>query len=250
MVDSPKHRTASAASSPPAPWNGLPAGLLFDLADVLYDASMWSRWLVQLLHRLGLHTHYHAFVLCMERDFLVDAYRGRRPYWEAVGEFLRCAGLSRGQVDEVLVAARAGRRRFEQSLRPFPGVAATLRSLAASGVPTAVVTNSTQTSAQLRNTLRQLGLDGCIRHVLSSCELRRTLPDAEAYRAALAELELEPHRVAFVGHDALELSGAASAGLRTIAFNAAPAARADVYLARFEQLRQLVETRTAQLLAG
>lgn len=31
-------------------------GLLFDMGDVLYDATVWRRWLLQLLHKMGLHT--------------------------------------------------------------------------------------------------------------------------------------------------------------------------------------------------
>ena len=42
--------------------------------------------------------------------------------------------------------------------------------------------------------------------------------------------------MAFVGHDAAELLGAASLGMATIAFNADADARADRHIERFEEL--------------
>ncbi|MFH1266784.1 MAG: hypothetical protein ABIK89_13735, partial [Planctomycetota bacterium] len=56
----------------------------------------------------------------------------------------------------------------------------------------------------------------------------------------LEAMDLPAERVAFVGHDADELAGATRAGLATIAFNYDPDAKADVFLARFEELLQLV----------
>jgi hypothetical protein len=56
--------------------------------------------------------------------------------------------------------------------------------------------------------------------------------------------------MAFVGHDADELGGAAGAGARTIAYNCDPDARADVYLDRFNQLTQTVQIRSPRRQAG
>jgi FMN phosphatase YigB (HAD superfamily) len=57
---------------------------------------------------------------------------------------------------------------------------------------------------------------------------------------------LPADRVAFVGHDAEELAGAARVGLATIAFNYDPDARADVFITRFRQLLSLVSLRSPQ----
>ena len=78
-----------------------PTALLFDLADVIYDASMWQRWLLQLLGRLGLHTHYRAFFRAFETEHLVEVYLGKREYWDALGDYLRAVGMTSGQIDEV-----------------------------------------------------------------------------------------------------------------------------------------------------
>jgi FMN phosphatase YigB (HAD superfamily) len=224
--------------------------LLFDLADVLYDASIWSRWLVRLLQRMGLAIHYQPFTQTLEREFLVDAYRGRCGYWQAVENCLRAVGLSHGQCDEVLVAAHAAQRRFDALHRPFPGVPSTLARLSAAGMPLAVVTNTAESRTSLLALLEQIGLCDRFRIVLSSRDAQQPLPDAGMYQAALTELELASNQAAYVGHDPLELDGAAAAGLRTIAFNSAPTVVADVHLARFEQLLQQVAPRHSHLLAG
>ena len=63
-------------------------------------------------------------------------------------------------------------------------------------------------------------------------------------------MKLRAEETAFVGHDAAGLSGAAELGMRTIAFNYDRDAAADVYLARFEELLDLVGARTPCRAAG
>lgn len=231
-------------------WFVRPAALVFDAADVLYDASIWSRWLVQQLHRLGLHTHYQAFVHVLQHDYLAQAYRADRSYGHAFHNFLCSLGLSHGQVDEVLVAAQGARRRFDRQRRPLPGVRQTLRTLAEAGLPMAVLCNSVQSSAQLSATLDQLQLrqDLCV--VLSSRDLRMALPEGGAYHAAIEALGETAERVAFVGHDSLELAGASAVGMRTVAFNAAGPVTAEVHLDRFDQLLCLVDSAREQITAA
>ena len=53
-------------------------------------------------------------------------------------------------------------------------------------------------------------------------------------------MKLPPDKVAFVGHDRLELSGASAVGMPTIAFNFDPDAQADVHISRFEELVEVL----------
>jgi hypothetical protein len=48
--------------------------LVIDLCGVLYDNSEWKRWLLGLVTRMGLHTHYAPFFRVWEREF----YRANR----------------------------------------------------------------------------------------------------------------------------------------------------------------------------
>jgi FMN phosphatase YigB (HAD superfamily) len=250
MVGSQNPHATPLDSVSYAGWTDPPIAIVFDLADVLYDASIWSRWLVQVLHRLGLHTHYHAFAHVLEHDYLVEAYRGRRPYWHAFRDCLRSLGLSAGQVDEVLCTAQAGRRRFSSAVRPFPGVKNTLQYLTDAQVPMVVLANRAADEEPLGELLRRLGLWELLTAAFASSEIGTALPDPATYEAALDQLDLSPQQVVFVSHDRCELAVAAQLGLRTLAFNPSGNVAADMHIDRFEQLRLLAECATSRLLAG
>jgi FMN phosphatase YigB (HAD superfamily) len=202
------------------------AGLLFDMDDVLHDATAWRRWLMQLLARMGLHSTYACLFRVWDRDFLDDVHRGRRPFCEAFEAFLLAVGLSRPQIDEVKAACQARRREL------------------------GVLANSESTAEVLGRQLDRYGLEGLFTTVVSSIDLGRTKPDPAAYLTALRNMKLRPEQVAFVGHDTAELDGATAVGMHTVAFNFDRDARADVYLARFEELLDAIGVRTPFAAAG
>ncbi len=226
------------------------AGLLFDMGDVLYDATLWRRWLLRVLCRLGLHTSYRSFFHLWEHDFLDDVYRGRREFCEAFQAFLLSVGLSPAQIDEVEAACQARRDEWERSARPLPGVKATLAKLHAAGVVMGVLSDSEYPASVLCERLERLGLGGVFHTVVSSLDLERIKPDPIGYHTALRAMELPSDRAAFVGHDAEELLGAAGVGMATIAFNYDADAKADVFINRFDELLPLVEPRGLETGSG
>lgn len=225
-------------------------GLLFDMGDVLYDATVWRRWLLQLLHRMGLHTQYRPFFKVWDCDFLDDVHCGRREYGEAFQAFLLSAGLSRGQIDEVEAASQARKRQLEDDVRPFPGVRATLERLHGAGMALGVLSDSECTAADLQIRLDRLGIGRFFSGVVSSIDLERTKPDPKCYLTLLSAMNLTADQAAFVGHDAEELAGASAVGIRTLAFNYDPGVVADRCLSRFEELLQLTDRRTVRMPAG
>lgn len=225
-------------------------GLLFDLGGVLYDDTVWRRWLLQLLRRLGVQTSYRAFYQTWDREYLDDVHRGYRPFAEAFQAFLLASGLTRAQIDEVEAASQARRRQLQATNRPLPGVKATLSRLHAMGVSLGLLTNTDHPGTILREHLDRFSLAGLFSAVLTSIDLGRTMPDPFCYLTALKTMRLSGEQVAFVGHDARELEGARRLGLMTIAFNFDPDASADFYLARFEDLLPLVSTRPPFAAAG
>jgi HAD superfamily hydrolase (TIGR01509 family) len=242
--------THLSATPPAVPHRGLPIvtlpksllfqALVFDMGDVLYDATLWRRWLWQLLARMDLHANYHSLFKIWDTEYLDAVHRGSRDYQQAFAAFLRSLGLDDGLIDEVEAASQARRRELDATLRPLPGVRATLAKLHAVGVPLAVLSDSESSGPQLEARLAKLGLADCFTAVVSSCDLKHTKPDSRCYAAALAALGTPSTRTAFVGHDAEELAGARRVGMPTIAFNYEPDAQADVYIERFEQLLDLV----------
>ncbi len=218
-------------------------GLIFDMGDVLIDATAWRRWLLQLLGRLGLHAGYRSFFDIWDRDYLDAVHRGRREYAEAFEAFLRDSGLTRGQIDEIVAASALRKRELEDQVRPFPGVRSTLERLRDAGLRLAVLSDSESPAAAIAARLQRLGLGGLFLTIVSSSDLKLTKPDPAAYAAALGGLNVAPRQAAFVGHDADELQGARRCGLRSIAFNFDRDASADVFLGRFDELPALFERR-------
>jgi HAD superfamily hydrolase (TIGR01509 family) len=225
-------------------------GLLFDPGDVLYDATLWRRWLFKLLARLGLRTNYRSFFHLWDHEYLADVYRGKRDFHEALESFLLAAGLSHGQIDEVEMACKGRRCQDEAAARPLAGIKATLRALRASGTVLGVVGNYEHPVSVLASHLDHLGLEGLFDAVVSSFDLGSTLPEPPCYQAALAAMRLPPEQVAFVGHDSDELAGAARVGMQTIAFNFDPEAQADAYLVRFDELLDMAAAAPRSAAAG
>lgn len=242
------HRRCPADGAARLP--GCIRGLLFDMGNVLYDDTFWRRWLVQLLVRLGLHTTYGCFFRVWDREYLAEVYRGRRRFSEAFEAFLRSAGLSPGQIDEVQAASRARRRQFEAGARPLPGVKSTLERLHRSGLILGAVSNSEHPVGVLRQRLERFAVAKLFSAVVSSVELGRAMPDPACYLAAIRTMDLPADQVAFVGHDAAELAGARAVRMPTIAFNFDTDAQADVYLSRFEELVEVIDTQPPLAAAG
>jgi FMN phosphatase YigB (HAD superfamily) len=225
-------------------------GLLFDTGDVLFDQTAWWRWVVRLLWRLGKPVHYADLYRIWKQRFRSDVNCGRREYWDAFRALIRWVGLTAGQADELVLASQFKRRQFHDSIIPLPGVLSTLAQLAARGTPLGVLCNASDSCACVAGGLHRLGMDAYFQTVLSTVELGVCLVDRQAYDAAAERMGLEVSQIAFVGHDAEELAGAAGAGLRTIAFNNDCDARADVYLDRFDQLVQAVHVASSRRQAG
>ncbi|NLX96501.1 MAG: HAD family hydrolase [Rhodopirellula sp.] len=225
-------------------------GLLFDMGDVLHDTTLWRRWLLQLLGRLGLRTNYRSFYHVWDRDFLADVHRGRREFCEAFQAFLLSVGLTPAQIDEVQAACQARRRQWEDTARALPGVKPTLARLQSAGYVLGVLSDSEHPSDALSRQLDRFGIGGFFSTVVSSIDLGETKPHPIGYRTALERMKILPEQAAFVGHDTLELSGATGAGLQTIAFNFDPDAKADVFIARFDELLDVTAAARAHLAAA
>ncbi len=215
-------------------------GLVIAAANVLYDDTLWRRWVLHLLIRCGLQTHYQSLFRVWEREFEGDVCRGQRPFCEAFRAFLRSLGLSRGLSDELTAACRTRRDSCQASARPLTGVRQALARLREAGTVLGTIGNTGQSTAALRGWLRRFDIETPWSAVIASVDIGCAMPEAAYYRAALEAIGLPATEVAFVGHGTAELAGAAEVGMLTIAVNCDPDATADVYLERFGQLIETV----------
>jgi putative hydrolase of the HAD superfamily len=214
---------------------------VFDLGDVLYDATVWRRWLVRLLARLGLRVNYAEFFRVWDRDYLPDVYCGRRTYAEAFQTLLTTCGLSPAQIDEVAAAGHGRRRELATHRRLLPGVLTTLRQLQAAGFPLALLCEADCPAGQIREELQRLSIGDYFGPIIGSFDLGRAKPDPACFEAALAALQLASDQAAFVGHDTDELAAARRLGMPTVAFNYEPGAEADFHCSHFPELLELVQ---------
>jgi phosphoglycolate phosphatase-like HAD superfamily hydrolase len=212
------------------------AGLIFEMADVLYDATLWRRWLWRLLSQLTIRADYHEFFAAWDREFLVEVQQGQRGLREAFQAFLAGHGLTRGQIDEIEASCRQRRETVTLDTRPLPGVAATLLSLADEGLQLAVLADAVHTATSLQEQLVALGLSGCFAVVISSFDLGATTAAPIGFETALDRLGLRANEVAYVGRRARGLTVASSIGLRTIAFNQEDRTPTTAVISRFVEL--------------
>ena len=217
-------------------------GLVFDMADVLYDATLWRRWLLRLVTSLGVRANYASFYRVWDREYLLDVHCARREYNEAFQSFLLANKLSWAQIDEVEAASRIQRQNLELNVRPLPGVIKTIARLSDLGLPLVALADAPYPAARLAERLKRLGLGNRFGTVLSSFDLEAAQPSAQFYQAVLDALGLPAKGLVYVGHDAEHLAGAKAIGMRTVAFNFQRQARADFHLTRFEDLAAIVES--------
>lgn len=168
------------------------------LAAMIGRGDMWPLW--------DAVTEEHvALVVAGELDYgLVHRARTRR--------FLAELGVA---VDSD-VAARFERRRrtlMYERFRLFDDVLPCLRSLRASGLRLAAVTNAS--GAHQRGKLAALGIDGFFDHIVIAGEVGAAKPDPAIFDTACALLATAPAQTLHIG-DRLgaDIAGALGAGLR------------------------------------
>ncbi|MBS0210530.1 MAG: HAD family hydrolase [Planctomycetes bacterium] len=240
------HDRATQERSQASARQGSLRALLFDLDDVLFDGTIWRRWLVQLLGKIGHQVNYQTFFQPWDQVHLEAVCRRASTFDQAFRSFLSDAGLTSAQVDEVAAAGLSQCRHLQASLRPFPGVRGTLARLKQSGCRLAVVATSPYTANDLCARLRPLGLDRHFDLVASSFDRQRYLLDTDIFRDALHTLQVAPETAAFVGHDSEAIRNARGAGLCGMAFNFDRDVEADVHLRRFDDLYEMVDHSAAR----
>jgi HAD superfamily hydrolase (TIGR01509 family) len=132
----------------------------------------------------------------------------------------------------------------------LPGVKSTLTQLHQSGFVLGAVADCEYPAATVSEHFGRFAIGRLFATVVSSIDLGRTMPNAACYLSALRGMGLSPAEVAFVGHDTLQLDGAAAVGMSTIALNYDADAEADIFLSRFDELPDVLPARDVRAAAG
>jgi len=218
------------------------AGIVFDVPDVFYDATLWRRWLFQLLVRMRTLCDYAEFHTRWERH-LSDVHCGRREFGEALQTFLLDYGLSWAQIDEIEAASRIQRQALEVDVRPLPGVVSMIRTLNQLRVPLVAWADVPLTSAKLAERLERILPRAAFRAVVTSFEVECTQPDEQCYKIMREAVAASAGSMLYVGHDPAHLAAASQAGLLTAALSYLPAGQIDFALPRLEVLAEIASSR-------
>lgn len=182
-----------------------PSVVALDLVETVFDLGPVARALDQATGRTGLLPHWFDRTL---RDGFARSLSGAPlPFPEIARGALEVLApeIDADGRDTVLTAF--GR------LPAHPDVRPALERLAAEGVTTIGVTNSSAEGA--RRLLAAAGLDGHIGRVVSVDEVGVWKPHPDVYRHVAASCDREPASVALVAVHAWDIHGAGSAGLVT-----------------------------------
>jgi HAD superfamily hydrolase (TIGR01509 family) len=190
--------------------------IVFEPAGVLYDSTLWWRWLLSLLARLHPTCPADEFERRWQAEYLPAVQTGRRELAEAFEACLAASGYARCQIDELTAAAIVRRRELELEVHPLPGVSAALARLRAAGFRLALTCDSTSPPDELGARLARYHLEGSFEVVQCSIELGRIKPDVLAFQAIEQRLNLAAEQLLFVGCRPGDLAGAAACGWSTL----------------------------------
>lgn len=187
--------------------------LLFDLCGVIYDDTIWTRWLCQLVSRMGLPLTFDAFCHRWRREYLPPVERGQRDYWDALRMFLQAAGFRRGQIDEICAAGHARQREFEEGIQPLPGVRSVVSQLAAQGWKLGVLARAPWNCQGVQDRLWRLGLLHAFPVAVGMLDLKAEGACESPYDLAAARFAVPAAKIAWVSEDRCHVEEALLHGL-------------------------------------
>lgn len=209
---------------------------IFDVGDILYDASVWRKWLTTELNTtFGKPVAYPQLVEAWEHQ-LVDVYKGNAEYWDRFRVLMTQFGLAEDQVVQIEASAREKGQAVQVDRSPMPGVPETLEALSNNGVHLVALSDTESGEAGLRKTLKQLGIESYFHAVVSSFAIGHAKPEPEAFDFAIQSSGYPKEQCAFVAHDIDELEGAQQHNLFAIGYNYHPDAPADAFIEHFSEL--------------
>ena len=190
-------------------------GLILDANDLLYDSTIWNRWLFRLMCRFGLETSFDAFHEIWKSDYLAEVNIGREDRWDVTNRFLRSLGLGEGEVFEVLAAAKPRWRKLQDAIMLYPTIRPSLAKLS-SRIRICIISNSAHSSDELTARFRRLGICAFVDSIVTSIDVSRQLPAKECYEQALEAINANALDVYFVSCHARHLAAAKSLEMASI----------------------------------
>lgn len=180
--------------------------VLFDLDGTLIDsnqahAESWA----QALKEFGMEyrVEYIRPLIGMGSDHLLP----------------ELTGISKEDPIGKKIADRRGeifREQYLKTLRPFPGARELIKKILDNGLRFAIASSSSE--EDLKGLLQQTGIEDLVKHSTSADDADRSKPSPDIIMAALQKLKARPQDAVMIGDTPYDISAAAKAGVKTIAF--------------------------------
>lgn len=212
-------------------------GIFFDANGVLYHRpeppSHYATSLLRLHgYSYGLPAEDAASLQSLEARAMIGSETPEE-YWD---QFLLRHGVANS--GERVSLVRQIMRQVDRVV-PRPEAAEVLSVLKRRGFFIGVITNTMYLLEWKQRWLARARLTHVIDVISSSAVVGASKPDRAIYLDALARTRLEPPEGAFVGHDGIELDGARSLGMVTVAVNHDESVAADYAVASLVDLLTL-----------
>ena len=195
---------------------GIIQGWIFEPNGVLYDGTAWRRWLLQLLSKRGLHTHYDAFFCHWDLEFAPQIQSGQWTFQQATEKMLSAVGMTASHISEIMPALRSKRKCLAKEQRPLPGVAQMLKFLAVSGYQLAVLDEVDCEQGKLGEKLSRLNIASHFDFVETACDCKECVLCNCRLQKAVSAMHLALDEVIFAGHDLQQLVTANALGIPTV----------------------------------
>lgn len=217
--------------------------IFFDAAGILYTrGGPTETFALVLLEKKGFSTDLTAEKMTHLLNLKSQANQGivdHETYWD---QFLLMRGVhdpqQRSDFSNVIIT-------YSNDIEPVPGAREALISLKKQGFLLGIITDTMYPLEWKMRRLEKAGVAEFIDIVACSTTLGAHKPDPKVYSYALNQANLGRDEAVFVGHLGIELEGARSAGMVTVAIDQDSDAIADYYcqsLADLESLPLLKET--------
>jgi FMN phosphatase YigB (HAD superfamily) len=192
-----------------------PSALLFDLENTFFDGTFWHRQLHQMVIRWGRPVAFSDFKAAWQIDWLPKVYSGQVEYWQAMSAFLLDLGVEGCARIELLTAAKARLQSAQAGLRPYSGVAETLRQLQQHGYKLGILSNSIMSPAETLNLLRRIGITVNWDFCLTSRAAGQPLPTPFAFHSAARGLAVRLQETLYISRNCDRIAAASESGMQT-----------------------------------
>ncbi len=215
--------------------------VIFDMGDILYDATAWRRWLHHYFHERGLlKIPYHVLFDIWDEKYLADIHKNILEYKTGFKQFLDYLEIPQPEQQKLLQINWEIKKKLESETKPFSDVPPTLQKIKQNGIKNAVLSDTELSAVQVNAILERFAIDCYFDYIFVSSEMGHRKPEVEAFEYCLQHAGFGKKEAVFVAHDRDELHGASAFGLTTIAFNYREPVEANYKIKSFSNILEII----------